>query len=128
MNAGPWTSLRRPACVPVPEEKQGVRATVATTSGPTVWRALQVANLGSLAYALTRPAFVSARVCRAAARRGCVCPDAAVRAMQARLLPSCLLLRSLWLTAGGQGGGARVLHRRGGRAVVAVSGGVSLAF
>ena len=49
-------------------------------------------------------------------------PDAAVRAVSARLLLLCLLLRSSWLAAGGgrQVGAAGVLHRRGGRAALAV--------
>jgi hypothetical protein len=59
----------------------------------------------------------------AGASRDCVCPDAAVRATSARLLLLCLLLGSSWLTveASGQVGIARVLHRRGGWAAVAVS-------
>jgi hypothetical protein len=46
--------------------------------------------------------------------------------MPARLLLLCLLLRSSWLAAEGdrQVGAATVLHRRGGRAAVAVSVGV----
>jgi hypothetical protein len=45
-------------------------------------------------------------------------PDAAVRAVPARVLLSCLLFRSSWLTAEDDRhfGAARVLHRRGGRA------------
>jgi hypothetical protein len=48
----------------------------------------------------------------------------------ARLLFLCLLLRSSWLTVEGgrQIGAARVLHRRGGRAAVAVSVGMAVAF
>ena len=47
--------------------------------------------------------------------------------MPARLLLLCLLLRSSWLTVEGgrQVGAAGVLHRRGGRAAVAVSVGVA---
>jgi hypothetical protein len=43
--------------------------------------------------------------------------------MPARLLLLCLLFRSSWLTVGGDRhvGAAGVLHRRGGRAAVAVS-------
>jgi hypothetical protein len=54
---------------------------------------------------------------------GCSTPDAVARPVPARLLLLCLLLRSSWLTVEGgrQIGAARVLHRRGGRAVVAVS-------
>jgi hypothetical protein len=55
---------------------------------------------------------------------GCwFCPKAAVRAMPARLLLLCLLLRSSWPTVEGDRhvGAATVLHRRGGRAAVAVS-------
>ena len=50
------------------------------------------------------------------------CPKAAVRAMPARLLLLCLLFRSSWLTVEGDRhvGAAGVLHRRGGRAAVAV--------
>ncbi len=49
-------------------------------------------------------------------RRGCsIWSDAAVRAVSARLLLLCLLLRSSWLAAEGrrQVGAARVLHRPG---------------
>ena len=51
--------------------------------------------------------------------RGCCCPEAAVRAVPARLLLLCLLLRSSWLTVEGDRpvGAAGVLHRRGNRAV-----------
>jgi hypothetical protein len=59
---------------------------------------------------------------------GCwICPEAAVRAVPGRLLLLCLLLRSSWLTAEGgrEIGAAGVLHRRGGRAAVAVSVGVA---
>jgi hypothetical protein len=54
------------------------------------------------------------------------CVDAAVRSMPARLL-LCLLLRSSWLTVDGgrQVSAARARHRRGGRAVAAVSVGVA---
>ena len=54
-------------------------------------------------------------------------PHAAVRAVSTRLLLLCLLLRSSWLAAEGgrQVGAARVLHRRGGGAGVAVSVGVA---
>ena len=47
--------------------------------------------------------------------------------MPARLLLLCLLLRSSWLTveAGGEISAAGVLHRRGGRAALAVSVGVA---
>ena len=47
---------------------------------------------------------------------GCITPDAAVRAVPARLLLLCLLLRSSWLTVEGgrQIGAAGVLYRRGG--------------
>jgi hypothetical protein len=59
--------------------------------------------------------------------RGCFTPDAAVRAMPARVLLSCLLVRSSWLTVEGDRhfGAAGVLHRRGGRAAVAVRVGVA---
>jgi hypothetical protein len=59
--------------------------------------------------------------------RGSSTPDAAVRVVAPRLLLLCLLLRSSWLTveSGRQIGGAGVLHRRGGRAAVAVSVGVA---
>ena len=59
-------------------------------------------------------------------RRDSLCPEAAVRAVPERLLLLCLLLRSSWLTVEGDrhGGAAGVLHRRGGRAVVAVSVGM----
>ena len=59
--------------------------------------------------------------------RGRVCPKAAVRAVPASLLLLCLLLRSSWLTADGgrQVSAARVPHRRGGRAAVAVSVGAA---
>jgi hypothetical protein len=62
--------------------------------------------------------------------RGRSCPKAAVRAVPARLLLLCLLLRSSWLTVEGgrQIGAAGVLHRRGGRAAVAVSVGMAVAF
>ena len=62
-----------------------------------------------------------------APRRGRCCPEAAVRAVPARLLLLCLLLRSSWLTVEGDRrvGAAGVLHRRGGRVVVAVSVGVA---
>jgi hypothetical protein len=55
--------------------------------------------------------------------RCCLTPDAAVRSMPARLLLMCLLLRSSRLTVDGghQVSAARVAHRRGGRAAVAVS-------
>jgi hypothetical protein len=58
---------------------------------------------------------------------GRLCPDAAVRAMPARLL-LCLLLRSSWLTleGGREVSAAGVLLRRGGRAAVAVSVGVAV--
>ena len=58
----------------------------------------------------------------------CSCPEAAVRAVPARLLLLCLLLRSSWLTVEGDRhvGAAGVLHRRGRRAVVAVSVGVAV--
>ena len=48
--------------------------------------------------------------------------------MPARLLLVCLLFRSSWLTVegGSQIGAAGVLHRRGGRAAVAVSVGVAV--
>jgi hypothetical protein len=48
-------------------------------------------------------------------------------AVPAGLLLSCLLLRGAWLTVEGdhQIGAARVLHRRRGRAAVAVSVGVA---
>jgi hypothetical protein len=50
------------------------------------------------------------------------CPKSAVRAVPARLLLLCLLLRSSWLTVeGGRYVAAGVLHRRGGRAALAVS-------
>jgi hypothetical protein len=57
-----------------------------------------------------------------------VCPEAAVRAVPARLLLLCLLLRSSWLTVKGDRhvGAAGVLHRQGGRAAVAVSVGVAV--
>jgi hypothetical protein len=57
----------------------------------------------------------------------CSTPDAAVRAVAPRLLLLCLLFRSSWLTveSGRQIGAAGVLHRRGGRAAVAVSVGVA---
>ena len=57
------------------------------------------------------------------AERGCSTPDAAVRAVPPRLLLLCLLLRSSWLTleGGRQIGAAGLLHRRGGRAALAVS-------
>ena len=47
--------------------------------------------------------------------------------MPARLLLLCLLLRSSWLTVEGgrHSGAATVLHRRGGRAAVAVSAGMA---
>jgi hypothetical protein len=63
------------------------------------------------------------RRCRRRGSRGCITPDAVARPVPARLLLLCLLLRSSWLTVEGgrQIGAARVLHRRGGRAVVAVS-------
>jgi hypothetical protein len=59
--------------------------------------------------------------------RGQFCPEAAVRAVPARLLLSCLLLRSSWLTVEGDRhfGAAGVLRRRGGRAAVAVRVGVA---
>jgi hypothetical protein len=59
--------------------------------------------------------------------RGSFCPEAAVRAVPARLPLLCLLLRSSWLTVEGDRhvGAAGVLHRRGGRAVVAVRVGVA---
>jgi hypothetical protein len=55
------------------------------------------------------------------------CPEAAVRAVPARLLLSCLLFRSSWLTMEGDRhfGAAAVLRRRGGRAAVAVRVGVA---
>jgi hypothetical protein len=58
----------------------------------------------------------------------CLTPDAAARAVPARLLPLCLLLRSSWLTVEGgrQIGAAGVLHRRGGRAAVAAVAGVAV--
>ena len=43
-----------------------------------------------------------------------ITPDAAVRALPPRLLLLCLLLRSSWLTTGGQVGAAGLLYRRGG--------------
>jgi hypothetical protein len=54
---------------------------------------------------------------------GCITPGAALRVVPARLLLLCLLLRSSWLTVEGgrQIGAAGVLHRRGGRAVLAAS-------
>jgi len=57
---------------------------------------------------------------------GCITPDAAVRAMPARLL-LCLLFSSSWLTVecDGHVRAAGVRHRRGGRAAVAVSVGVA---
>ena len=57
----------------------------------------------------------------------CLCPKSAVRAVPARLLLLCLLLRSSWLTVEGgrQVGAARVLHCRGGRVAAAVSVGVA---
>ena len=49
-------------------------------------------------------------------------PGATVRVVPARLLLLCLLLRSSWLTVEGRRhGAARVLHRRGRRAALAVS-------
>ena len=64
---------------------------------------------------------------RAGGRR-CFCLKAAVRAVPARLLLLCLLLRSSWLTVEGgrQIGAVGVLHRRGGRAAVAVSVGMAV--
>ena len=49
-------------------------------------------------------------------------PDAAVRAVPARVLLSCLLFRSSWLTVEGDRhfGAAGVLHRPGARAAVTV--------
>ena len=66
-------------------------------------------------------------ICRPRRSRGSLCPKAAVRAMPARLLLLCLLFRSSWLTVEGDRhvGAAGVLHRRGGRAAVAVSVGVA---
>jgi hypothetical protein len=48
------------------------------------------------------------------AERGCLTPDAAVRAVPARVLLSCLLFRSLWLMVEGDRhfSAAGVLHRR----------------
>ena len=61
------------------------------------------------------------------ARRYRSTPDPAVRAMPGRLLLLCSLFRRSWLTVEGgrQVGAARLLHRRGGRAAVAVSVGVA---
>jgi hypothetical protein len=71
-------------------------------------------------------------IARAGARtrrrsRGCLCPNAALRVVPARLLLLCLPSRSSWLTlkGGRQIGAARVLHRRGGGAAVAVSAAVA---
>jgi hypothetical protein len=74
----------------------------------------------------SRPAFVLARA-PGPRRRGWLCPKAAVRAMPARLLLLCLLFRSSWLTVEGDRhvGAAGVLHRRDGRAAVAVRVGVA---
>ena len=60
--------------------------------------------------------------------RGSSTPDAVARPVPARLLVLCLLLRGSWLTVevGGQIGVAGVLHRRGGRAALAVSVGVAV--
>ena len=58
-------------------------------------------------------------------------PEAAVRAVPARLLLLCLLLRSSWLTVEGDRhvGAAGVLHNhRGGRAAVAVGSASLVAF
>ena len=54
-------------------------------------------------------------------------PDAAVRAVPARVLLSCLPSRSSWLTVEGDRhfGAAGVLHRRGVQAAVAVRVGVA---
>jgi hypothetical protein len=56
-----------------------------------------------------------------------ITPEAAVRAMPARLLPLCLLFRGSWLTVVGDRhvGAAGVLHRPGRRAAVAVRVGVA---
>jgi hypothetical protein len=61
-------------------------------------------------------------------RRGRCCPEAAVRAVPWRLLLSCLLLGSPSQTVEGgrQVGAAGLLHRRGGRAALAVSVGVAV--
>ena len=74
-----------------------------------------------------REAIVETSVLPTLGRRGCFCPKAAVRAMPARLLLLCLLFRSSWLTVEGDRhvGLAGVLHRRGGRAAVAVRVGVA---
>ena len=52
-----------------------------------------------------------------------VCPEAALRAVPERLLLSCLQRRTSWLTVESDRrvDAAGVLHRRGGRAAVAVS-------
>ena len=62
---------------------------------------------------------------------GCwFCPNAALRAVPARLLLLCLLFRSSWLTveAAVVRCAATVLHRRGGRAAVAVRSAWLVAF
>ncbi len=63
-------------------------------------------------------------------RHDWICPDAAVRAVPARLLLLCLLVRGSWLTVEDDRhvGAVGLLHRRGGRPVVAVSVGVAIAF
>jgi hypothetical protein len=68
--------------------------------------------------------------CRSACRPvTCCCstPDAAARAVPARLLLLCLLLRSSWLTVErGRQIGAAGVHRRGGRAAVAAVAAVAV--
>jgi hypothetical protein len=74
----------------------------------------------------SRLAFVLARA-SGPRRRGWLCPKSAVRAMPARLLLLCVLFRASWLTVEGDRhvGAAGAVHRRGGRAAVAVRVGVA---
>jgi hypothetical protein len=88
-------------------------------------RLLQSPRSGTVAGGHTLAAGIAQNGQRGA---GCwFCPKAAVRAVPARLLLLCLLFRSSWLTVEGDRhvSAAGVLHRRGGRAAVAVSVGVT---
>ena len=129
MNAGP--RVARVACdcaYTPPSESRCFGPVVATADGSTTRRCARLANTGCLCIGAPRalPSY-RRRHLPPTAQRGCLCPEAAVRAVPARLLLLCLLLRSSRRTVGGdrQVGAARVLHRRGGRAAVAVSVGVA---
>ena len=93
--------------------------------GPSWAVRMNTAELGS--FDAARCGRVRSSDSKAASIRDPFCPEAAVRAVAARLLLLCLLLRSSWLTVEGerQVSAARVLHRQGGRAAVAVSVGVA---